>query len=171
MTWFMPRDCVPASLATTQDLYSLFRFLRNEPWSQLLWWRRVIADPYESGDARALNTLQVRHGHVDVVSGVVSLSCCVSPAAWERLLEMHGVVWLRVTSQCVLRPLLLRRTKDLVDEDGKAIVSLPPRHVKIVEVQLSEAERKFYAALFSRRCGHCVGMHCASRYDHCDVFG
>jgi SNF2 family DNA or RNA helicase len=52
--------------------------------------------------------------------------------------------------QCVLRPMLLRRTKDLVDEDGKAIVTLPPRHVHIVEVALSPGERAFYQALYSR---------------------
>ena len=42
-----------------QDLYSLMRFLRHEPWGELSWWQRIIAVPYEAGDARAIPTLQV----------------------------------------------------------------------------------------------------------------
>ena len=89
----------------SQDLYSLMKFLRLEPWSEPLWWKRVIADPYASGDPRALQTLQK-----------------------------------------ILNPLLLRRTKDIVDIDGKPIVTLPPRHVQIVDLELSSKGRRCWPA-------------------------
>jgi DNA repair protein RAD5 len=41
-----------------QDLFSLFLFLQLEPWCQLRWWRRVISEPYDKGDPRAMATLQ-----------------------------------------------------------------------------------------------------------------
>jgi hypothetical protein len=92
-----------------QDLYSQFAFLGHQPWCELRWWRRVIAEPYEKKDPRAMTTLQ-----------------------------------------CVLQPLLLRRTKDMADEDGAAIVTLPPRHVHVVELALSPREEAFYKALVTR---------------------
>ena len=32
------------------DLFSLFRFLRHEPWSEPLWWNRVIEKPFHGDD-------------------------------------------------------------------------------------------------------------------------
>lgn len=54
------------------------------------------------------------------------------------------------TVQAVLRPILLRRTKDMRDVDGKPIVALPPRHVTVVKLDFSPAERVFYSALYQR---------------------
>jgi hypothetical protein len=41
-----------------QDLYSLLRFLKHEPWSELLWWKRVISEPFERREPRAIDALQ-----------------------------------------------------------------------------------------------------------------
>jgi SNF2 family DNA or RNA helicase len=92
-----------------KDLHSLLRFMRHQPWDEPSWWRRVIAQPYEAGDAKALQ-------------------------------------WLKL----VLRPLLLRRTKAMRDVDGQPIVSLPPKHIEMTWLELSESERAFYDTLFSR---------------------
>ena len=47
-----------------------------------------------------------------------------------------------------LQPLLLRRTKDSKDRDGRPILSLPPRVDEVVELEFAEEEREFYDALF-----------------------
>lgn len=86
-----------------QDLYSIFRFLRHQPWCEIGWWKNVIADPYQAGEASAIPRLQE-----------------------------------------VLRPLLLRRSKHMVDTDGRRIVTLPPKEVEQIWVDLSAPERAFY---------------------------
>lgn len=41
------------------DLHSLLKFLRHEPWSSSTWWQRVIELPFRKGDDKALSRLQV----------------------------------------------------------------------------------------------------------------
>jgi DNA repair protein RAD5 len=50
----------------------------------------------------------------------------------------------------VLTPIMLRRTKESVDKNGKLIITLPPVETKIIMVEFSPAERQFYDALFSK---------------------
>ena len=50
----------------------------------------------------------------------------------------------------VLSPLILRRTKDTLSEDGTPILNLPPIDHQIVNVSLSPPEREFYNALLER---------------------
>ncbi|CAL9782642.1 unnamed protein product [Musa acuminata subsp. burmannicoides] len=52
--------------------------------------------------------------------------------------------------KAILRPLMLRRTKDTKDRNGKPILVLPPANFRTVECEQSEAERDFYEALFER---------------------
>ena len=42
-----------------EDLYSLVKFLKLEPWSNFSFWKAHIDDPFERGDERAVNTLGV----------------------------------------------------------------------------------------------------------------
>jgi DNA repair protein RAD5 len=44
----------------------------------------------------------------------------------------------------------MRRTKDMRTPDGKPLVALPPKHIEIVEIELSEAERNVYEHIFKR---------------------
>lgn len=44
----------------------------------------------------------------------------------------------------ILDPLLIRRMKESKDDNGKAIVSLPPRETKIIWIQLTMEERERY---------------------------
>ncbi|KJA22647.1 hypothetical protein HYPSUDRAFT_87246 [Hypholoma sublateritium FD-334 SS-4] len=46
-------------------------------------------------------------------------------------------------AQAILRPILLRRTKDAKLE-GKPLLELPPKHIKIVRLQFSPEERQVY---------------------------
>ncbi|KAL6839781.1 hypothetical protein ACP4OV_030469 [Aristida adscensionis] len=52
--------------------------------------------------------------------------------------------------RAILRPLMLRRTKETKDKMGNPILVLPPAHIEVVECVQSEPERDFYEALFRR---------------------
>uniref|UniRef100_A0A7S0CPX5 Uncharacterized protein n=1 Tax=Amorphochlora amoebiformis TaxID=1561963 RepID=A0A7S0CPX5_9EUKA len=40
------------------DLFSLLHFLKEEPWANSGWWKRVIRTPHEKGDERAITRLK-----------------------------------------------------------------------------------------------------------------
>lgn len=105
--WVLTGTPVQNSL---NDLYSIVKFLRHDPWNSFRFWKRVISDPYSRGDANG------------------------------------GLPVLRK----LLKDIMLRRTKDMRTADGQAIVSLPPRIIKIERVELGEGEREFYSALMER---------------------
>ncbi|XP_071687105.1 DNA repair protein RAD5B-like [Rutidosis leptorrhynchoides] len=52
--------------------------------------------------------------------------------------------------KAILRPLMLRRTKDTKDKEGRPILVLPPTDIQVTECEQSEAEHDFYDALFKR---------------------
>ncbi|XP_038719249.1 DNA repair protein RAD5B-like isoform X1 [Tripterygium wilfordii] len=74
-------------------------------------------------------------------------------AWWNKLIqrpyENNDPRGLRLV-KAILRPLMLRRTKDTVDKEGRPILVLPPIDIKIIECEQSEAEHDFYDALFRR---------------------
>lgn len=41
-----------------EDIYSLLRFLRIEPWGHWAWWNKLIQKPFEGGDERGLKLVQ-----------------------------------------------------------------------------------------------------------------
>jgi DNA repair protein RAD5 len=41
-----------------EDLYSLLRFLRIEPWGTWAWWNKLVQKPFEEGDERGLKLVQ-----------------------------------------------------------------------------------------------------------------
>ncbi|XP_030453460.1 DNA repair protein RAD5A isoform X2 [Syzygium oleosum] len=41
-----------------EDIYSLLRFLRVEPWANWAWWNKLIQRPFEEGDERGLKLVQ-----------------------------------------------------------------------------------------------------------------
>ncbi|KAK3944334.1 DNA repair protein rad5 [Diplogelasinospora grovesii] len=93
-----------------EDLFSLVRFLRVEPWNNFSFWRTFITVPFESKDfMRALDVVQT-----------------------------------------VLEPLVMRRTKDMKTPDGTPLVALPPKHVELVDIELSESERAVYDYIYKQ---------------------
>ncbi|XP_057475188.1 DNA repair protein RAD5B [Actinidia eriantha] len=52
--------------------------------------------------------------------------------------------------KAILRPLMLRRTKETKDKEGRPILELPPTDIQVIECEQSEAEHDFYGALFKR---------------------
>ncbi|XVF62919.1 hypothetical protein PTKIN_Ptkin09bG0047400 [Pterospermum kingtungense] len=57
-----------------------------------------------------------------------------------------GLKWIKA----ILRLLMLRRTKETKDKEGRPILVLPPTDIQIIECEQSESERDFYDALFKR---------------------
>ncbi|KAK3952250.1 SNF2 family N-terminal domain-containing protein [Pseudoneurospora amorphoporcata] len=93
-----------------EDLFSLVRFLRVEPWNNFSFWKTFITVPFESKNfVRALDVVQT-----------------------------------------VLEPLVMRRTKGMKTPDGQFLVPLPPKHIEIVDIELSEPERAVYDYVFKR---------------------
>lgn len=41
-----------------EDLYSLLRFLKVEPWGSWAWWNKLVQKPFEEGDERGLKLVQ-----------------------------------------------------------------------------------------------------------------
>lgn len=97
---------------TVDDVYSLVKFLRHDPWSEYRFFKKVITHPYSEGGSEGHKAL-----------GLL-----------KRLLH----------------EILLRRTKDTLDVDGKKIVNLPDRRVHIMRVEMNEEEREFYMAIVDR---------------------
>lgn len=52
--------------------------------------------------------------------------------------------------QTVLEPLVMRRTKDMKTPSGEPLVTLPPKVIEIVNVELSKPEREIYDYIFMR---------------------
>ncbi|CAI0559180.1 unnamed protein product [Linum tenue] len=52
--------------------------------------------------------------------------------------------------KAILRPLMLRRTKETKDNYGRPILVLPPTDIQVLTCEQSEAERDLYEALFRR---------------------
>ncbi|CAN8096943.1 unnamed protein product [Discula destructiva] len=93
-----------------EDLFSLVRFLKVEPWNNFSFWRTFITVPFESGNfVKALDVVQT-----------------------------------------VLEPLVMRRTKDMKLPNGEPMVALPLKHMKVVDVELSETERQIYDFILTR---------------------
>jgi len=122
-----------------EDIFSLLRFLRHEPWDDPVWWEKVIADPFKAtrkggreggkeGEAAPPSSSSKRKMEEDEKEEEGREE---EAAALDRLRH-------------VLSPILLRRTKKSKDERGHLILSLPKREVQIIEVEFSPAERNFY---------------------------
>ena len=112
-----------------QDVYGLLKFLRHEPWNDAWFWRSAITNSVSGGVGNA-STDESDHDAKDAAQ-------LLSSVAFARVRR-------------VLSPLILRRTKDTLSEDGTPILNLPPIDHQIVNVSLSPPEREFYNALLER---------------------
>lgn len=108
-----------------EDVYSLIKFLRHEPWDERRWWAKIISEPHER--------------HTKLLEGASAGAATPGPDPGLAMLKK------------VLCEILLRRTKEMLDSvTGLRIVELPPRSTEIVNVVISPDEREFYDALVAR---------------------
>lgn len=87
------------------DLFSLCRFIRLEPFTDKHVWTHYIGTPAKSGDKLAVSRLQLLTRHI-----------------------------------------ALRRTKDTQTNQGKPILTLPPKKDEIIYLELDEQEKAFYSS-------------------------
>ncbi|KAL5701977.1 DNA repair protein rad5b [Ranunculus cassubicifolius] len=74
-------------------------------------------------------------------------------AWWQKLIQKPyelGDPRAMKLIKSILRQLMLRRTKDSKDKEGRPILVLPPTDIQVIECKQSVAERDFYDALFKR---------------------
>ncbi|KAK4586149.1 hypothetical protein RGQ29_023372 [Quercus rubra] len=74
-------------------------------------------------------------------------------AWWNKLIQKpyeNGDPRAMKLIKAILRPLMLRRTKETKDKEGRPILVLPPTDIQIIECEQSEAEHDFYDALFRK---------------------
>lgn len=107
-----------------QDVFGLIKFLKHEPWCVPRFWKKAVES------AKRVNK---ENDGTDNISD----EAVVATTSMERVRR-------------VLKPILLRRTKDTLSSDGKPILTLPPVETKLITVHLSEEERFFYNVLLSR---------------------
>ncbi|KAK6462634.1 ATPase/DNA helicase [Scheffersomyces coipomensis] len=92
------------------DLYSLIKFLKLEPWSNFSYWKTFITLPFEQKQfSQALDIIK-----------------------------------------SILDPILLRRTKDMKQADGKPLIELPEKEIVIEQIKFNQTELKLYNWLKSR---------------------
>lgn len=119
------RWCVSGTIIqnSLDDVYGIMKFLRHEPWCLSSFWKAAVTTP----------------------SNAKASEDDFDPGSREELLQMSLDRVRRL-----LRPLMLRRTKDSVTKDGLPILTLPPVETKVVMVDLSATEREFYNAVLAR---------------------
>lgn len=92
------------------DIFSLVKFLRLDPWDNFSYWKTFITLPFEQ----------------------------------KKFSQTLDVV------KSILQPIFLRRTKSMKLKDGKPLVELPDKEVKIEELEFSKREQLFYDFFKSR---------------------
>lgn len=118
-----------------QDLYGLLKFLHHEPWCEASFWKATI-----------LNTMNESNDSDTKTAGSPNGGCREK----ESNETTTGLSSALSRVKQVISPILLRRTKDTLDGDGKPILSLPPVETQTVTVTLTHTEREFYNALLDK---------------------
>eukprot|EP00979_Chaetoceros_neogracilis_P000282 scaffold74_cov277-Chaetoceros_neogracile.AAC.11 len=112
-----------------QDIFGLIKFLKHEPWCVKAFWKKAIQTPKAIAKDQEGKKGRENKDAIDAED--------IGAQSLERVRR-------------VLQPLLLRRTKDTLAQDGTPILTLPPVETKIISVILSEEERHFYNVLLSK---------------------
>ena len=89
------------------DLFSLIHFLDVEPWSDYLWWNKMINIPLEKKDRKCFEVLRK-----------------------------------------LLKPIVLRRTKQSKLATGEPLIYLPKLHTSVRYIALSDSEKLVYNKLY-----------------------
>ncbi|KAL7551748.1 hypothetical protein ACHAWF_014931 [Thalassiosira exigua] len=136
------------------DVYGLLKFLRHEPWCEPAFWRNAIGGPAPPATSDGAGNGSA------MVGGDASASAGREVGSQSEALATSAALG-RVRR--VLSPIILRRTKDTLDADGRPILTLPPIDSSVVTVSLSPPEREFYNARElnepSRRLGELDSIH------------
>ncbi|KAG6856050.1 hypothetical protein H0H87_008064 [Tephrocybe sp. NHM501043] len=120
--WMLTGTPVTNTLA---DIYGLLRFGRFRPWNDWLSFDEHVA----------------------------KVQFTDAPLAGEHEIPFHVptsfLIPIGSRAQAILKPILLRRTKDSTLE-GKPILELPPKSIEILKLEFSEDERDLYDSFEKR---------------------
>ena len=122
------RWCVSGTVVqnSLEDVLGLLQFLRHEPWCLPPFWKAAISD-------------------------LMNITVAANETSEDKEEERQKSVALALDRvRRVLGPIMLRRTKDSLAGDGKPILTLPPKEIETIKVELSGEERDFYNALLAR---------------------
>jgi len=114
-----------------QDVFGLIKFLKHEPWCSKAFWKRAIQTP------KVKSIENAEEAKKDIDNDNTTKAEDIGAVSRGRVRR-------------VLQPLLLRRTKDTLTQDGEPILTLPPVEAKLISVTLSDEERYFYNVLLSK---------------------
>lgn len=74
------------------------------------------------------------------------------------------------TIQTILEPLIIRRTKDMKDENGKLVIPLPPKTISTEWLDFSTQERAIYTKLQSYSKEKALELERQGRADYIHIF-
>jgi DNA repair protein RAD5 len=119
------RWCVTGTIIqnSLDDLYGIMKFLHHEPWCISSFWNTAITQAGQTMNNNNANNPEYREQSLQT--------------AIERIRR-------------ILCPIMIRRTKDSLTNDGVPILTLPPIETKVIKVDMSESEREFYNAVLAR---------------------
>ncbi|RVW54344.1 DNA repair protein RAD5A [Vitis vinifera] len=140
-----------------EDIYSLLRFLRVEPWGNWAWCvlpcfilsNKVASDHFSIMLFRFLIVMYI----VGYFVGRHSFWHLMFHPGWNKLIQKpfdEGDERGLKLVQSILKPIMLRRTKFSTDREGRPILVLPPADIQVIYCELTSAEKDFYEALFKR---------------------
>ncbi|KAG7345217.1 SNF2-related protein [Nitzschia inconspicua] len=165
-------DVVLTTYGSLQAEYQRHRHNRNDSSSKLLSknWKRIILD--ECHYIKNPSTLAAKAcGRLDAerrwcVSGTIIQNSLEDVYSLMKFLRHqpwceHGFWKAAVTTapdtaialdrvKRVLTPIMIRRTKESIDKEGKPILMLPEINSKTVMVEFTQSERQFYEALYRK---------------------
>ncbi|KAJ3084989.1 DNA helicase rad5, partial [Quaeritorhiza haematococci] len=72
--------------------------------------------------------------------------------------------------QTIMEPIILRRTKDMKDANGEAIVSLPPKTITLEKLQFSTEEQEIYDKLFHYSKRRLINLKGVGKISYTSVF-
>ena len=119
------------------DIFPLLHFLKEDPWSDLGWWRRVIARPFQEQDSRALQRLKA-----------VLQPLLLRRTKAMKNLNGDSILDLPPREEEVLRLSQRRHAPPLLPLPLLHAHSVPP--LRFTSADFSDTERDFYTAVFTR---------------------
>ena len=155
---YTPHRCMTGTPIqnSLNDLYSLIKFLRHEPWDKLRWWNRLITDNKRITTCSSSNNSNMKddghvYGHSD--ENVSDENECKyvgsNNHSSNKDKDRDNTKGIHVVRE-LLKEIMLRRTKLSKDIHGNPIVQLTPRIVIIEKIYLYEGELEFYNALMEK---------------------
>nr|GMC79967.1 DNA repair protein RAD5B [Ipomoea batatas] len=108
----------------------------------------IVQVPITVGGAMLMDRSGRRPLLMNNVQDLYSLLCFLHVEPWWNKLIQRP--YENGDQRAILRSLMLKRTKETKDKEGRPILVLPPTDIQVIECEQSEAEHNFYDALYKK---------------------